>query len=175
MDTRNIMKKIHYFWKPEPVIYIRVWNGVVTYVGETCDIKQGRPFRYDTDIGNYDKIYTIKACKNDERRRYWEAYCVVKFKPLLQKKIKGYYKKLEKNITEEQIHKNTEKKFPIFNKNNLDNMIKQELKRKILACENLISAEKNLKLLKKERSKHENNSIRTTRHWQDNNVVEQSR
>ena len=130
------MRKI-FTTKAEPVIYFRMWKGIIMYIGETSDLKRGRPFRKgDTDcelskseteintvldkigkrrfthkhlenldksqkirdnryIGEYDKIITIKASKNSKRRQYWEAYFIVKYKPICMSNISRYVKMLK--------------------------------------------------------------------------------
>ena len=166
-------------WKKEPelkpVIYFRIFNKQIMYIGETRNMYGLRPWRYDIDIGEYDYVITIPTCKNEKRRRYWEAYCIVKFKPIHNKNVKQYYTFINKPYSKEKINLHLKKIFPEFKKLNIDRMIKKEMQRKIYALENLISATKQIENLKKERSEYENNSIRTTRHWQDDNVVEQSR
>tara|TARA_R110000772_G_scaffold163730_1_gene275169 strand:+ start:42 stop:503 length:462 start_codon:yes stop_codon:yes gene_type:complete len=89
----------------EPVIYIRYMNGVVMYIGETKNWKRGRPFRdgasFDEkeNAGEYDKVRLLKANFNPERRRYWEAVLVTKYKPHNQQKVlKKYYKLTNKKI-----------------------------------------------------------------------------
>ena len=89
----------------EPVIYIRYVNGVVMYIGETKNWKGGRPFRdgasFDEkeNAGEYDKVRLLKANFNPERRRYWEAVLVTKYKPYNQQKVlKKYYKLAKKEI-----------------------------------------------------------------------------
>ena len=169
-------------WKKEPelkpVIYFRIFNKQIMYIGETRNMYGLRPWRYDMDIGEYDYVITIPTCKNEKRRRYWEAYCIVKFKPLHNKNFKKYYTLIYKKYNEEayeEYNLHLKKIYPEFKKSNIDRMIKKEMQRKLYALENLVSATKQIENLKKERSEYENNSIRTTRHWQDNNVVEQSR
>ena len=168
VDIFNTMKTT---WKekPElkPVIYFRILNKQIMYIGETRNMYGLRPWRYDMDIGEYDYVITIPACKNEKRRRYWEAYCIVKFKPLHNRNVKQYYTSINKSYSKEKINLHFKKKFPEFKKLNIDGMIKKEMQRKIYALENLVSATKQIENLKKERSEYENNSIRTTRNWKD--------
>jgi hypothetical protein len=108
------MRKV-FIKEDEPVIYFRFHNNVLMYIGETHDLRSGRPFRngheetigdkkflteveeavektdkrlvasYARYIGDYDKVITITASRNEKRRRYWEAYMVVKLQPLQQR------------------------------------------------------------------------------------------
>jgi len=94
--------------REEPVIYIRYVNGVVMYIGETKNWKGGRPFRdgasYDEkeNAGEYDRVRLLKASINPDRRRYWEAVLITKYKPYNQQKnLKKYYKLIKKNIEED--------------------------------------------------------------------------
>tara|TARA_R100000687_G_C6408921_1_gene145478 strand:+ start:401 stop:910 length:510 start_codon:yes stop_codon:yes gene_type:complete len=64
-----------------PVIYIRFYKDKVIYIGETSDSRQGRPVREDHNW-DIDKVIPLKACKNKDRRMYWEAYLICKFKPV---------------------------------------------------------------------------------------------
>tara|TARA_Y100000034_G_C6695655_1_gene306541 strand:- start:40 stop:576 length:537 start_codon:yes stop_codon:yes gene_type:complete len=81
-----------------PAIYIRMLGGKVMYVGETENWKMGRPTRVGSDIGEYDQVVILKACKNRKRRMYWEAFLVCKLGPLKQLRAKydGYL--LNRNI-----------------------------------------------------------------------------
>ena len=87
-------------WKKEPkikpVIYFRICNDQIMYIGETSNINGLRPWRYELEIGEYDYIITVPACSNERRRRYWEAYCIVKFKPLKNRNLKIYHTLLNK-------------------------------------------------------------------------------
>ena len=95
-------------WKKEPelkpVIYFRILNKQIMYIGETRNMYGLRPWRYDMDIGEYDYVITIPACKNEKRRRYWEAYCIVKFKPLHNRNVKQYYTSINKSYSKEKIN-----------------------------------------------------------------------
>ena len=93
----------------EPAIYIRYINGVVAYIGETKDWKKGRPFRDGTSFdekeitGDYDQVRLLKASFKPERRRYWEAVLVTKYKPFNQQKVlKKYYTLTKKNMVEDK-------------------------------------------------------------------------
>tara|TARA_R100000353_G_C6491954_1_gene191953 strand:+ start:77 stop:535 length:459 start_codon:yes stop_codon:yes gene_type:complete len=93
----------------EPAIYIRYVNGVVAYIGETKDWKKGRPFRDGTSFdekeitGDYDQVRLLKASFKPERRRYWEAVLVTKYKPFNQQKVlKKYYTLTKKNMVEDK-------------------------------------------------------------------------
>jgi hypothetical protein len=94
----------------EPVIYLRYINGVVSYIGETEDWKKGRPFRdggsFDQkdNTGDYDKVRLLKANINSERRRYWEAVLIIKYKPFNQQKVlKKYYTLTNKKIEKDEM------------------------------------------------------------------------
>ena len=155
--------------QPEPVIYFRFHKGALMYIGETQDLKQGRPFRdgdkdahkeshirfrkivhkkrlrttdfekiekmenklYDRYIGEYDKVITMKASKNPRRRKYWEAYFIVKYKPATMSGIDKYVKLLkgrnyklsgqekEKMLNGRKVHLNA------FSKANQESIIKK--------------------------------------------------
>jgi len=81
-----------------PAIYIRMLGGKVMYVGETENWKMGRPMRVDPDVGEYDQVVILKACKSRKRRMYWEAFLVCKLSPVKQLRVKydGYL--LNRNI-----------------------------------------------------------------------------
>ena len=74
-----------------PIIYIRCFKNQIIYIGETSNAKKGRPMREDT-TWEVDKVIPLKACKNKQRRMYWEAYLICKLKPLAMKasKYKNY-------------------------------------------------------------------------------------
>ncbi len=162
-------------WKKEPkikpVIYFRICNDQIMYIGETSNINGLRPWRYELEIGEYDYIITVPACSNERRRRYWEAYCIVKFKPLKNRNLKIYHTLLNKKYSEEEINLKLKKIFPDFRRKNLNRMIKTVMLKKIYALDNSIIATKQLKILKEERRQLENNCIRTTRHRKDRNFI----
>ena len=64
-----------------PVIYIRFCKNELIYIGETSDSRKGRHIRED-NTWEIDKVIPLKACKNKDRRMYWEAYLICKFKPV---------------------------------------------------------------------------------------------
>jgi hypothetical protein len=84
------MKKILYKSENYPIIYLRYFENNLIYIGESSNLFSGRHAREGIQPGNYDKIIIIKACKNDSRRRYWEAYLICKLKPRLQSEMKQY-------------------------------------------------------------------------------------
>ena len=67
-----------------PIIYLRYLNNELMYIGETSSFLKGRHAREDSIAGNYDVIKILKAPKKIKRRRYWEAYLIVKLKPFMQ-------------------------------------------------------------------------------------------
>jgi hypothetical protein len=176
------MKKV-FTKQMEPVIYFRFQNNVLMYIGETHDLRNGRPFRtaseitlcnkkslkneksfrkkdrngniYETYIGDYDKVITIKASRDVNRRRYWEASLIIKLQPF-QQNIKYYNSRLKrKNFSvneKEQIEMEKTKKWEVFKKNNKKKIIKILLTKKLYALKNLISAEKCLRLVRQERN-----------------------
>jgi len=157
MDTCNTMKKITKEAEKKPAIYLRVFNKQIMYIGETNNLNGSRPWRRDDAIGDYDHVITIPACNNEKRRRYWEAYCVVKFKPKKQKNIQNYYTILKKPKLEHPFFK--------FKREEINKKIKKETIKFIYAHQIFNSAFKQINLLKKERSKFENDCTRTTRNW----------
>ena len=105
----SILKQKIFDKAEEPAIYIRYINGVVAYIGETKDWKKGRPFRDGTSFdekeitGDYDQVRLLKASFKPERRRYWEAVLVTKYKPFNQQKVlKKYYTLTKKNMVEDK-------------------------------------------------------------------------
>tara|TARA_Y100000114_G_scaffold111074_1_gene104829 strand:+ start:389 stop:940 length:552 start_codon:yes stop_codon:yes gene_type:complete len=79
----------------EPMIYIRYNKGKIIYIGETGDCKNGRPFRDEFKLGDWDFVRLIRAPSDVKRRRYWEAYIICKLKPLNQN-IASYYTLVKK-------------------------------------------------------------------------------
>ena len=168
------MKKV-FAKQMEPVIYFRFQNNVLMYIGETHDLRTGRPFRteseitignkykktdrtgnlYKTYIGDYDKVITIKASRDINRRKYWEASLIIKLQPLRQN-IKYYNSRLKrKDLSaneKEQIKMEKTKKWEVFSKNNKKKIIKILLTKKLYALKNLVSAEKCLRSVRKERN-----------------------
>lgn len=84
------MKKILNKTENYPIIYLRYFENNLIYIGESLSLFCGRHAREDIQSGNYDKIVMIKACKNEKRRRYWEAYLICKLKPKFQSEMKQY-------------------------------------------------------------------------------------
>ena len=81
-----------------PAIYIRIFKKKVMYVGETGNWKMGRPIRVDSNVGEYDQVVILKACKNKKRRMYWEAFLVCKLNPVKQMTEKYDSYLLNRNI-----------------------------------------------------------------------------
>ena len=120
-----------------PIIYLRIKGEEVFYIGETDDLRQGRPFRNgDTDqekeqIGDYNYVICLNAPKNKKRREYWEACLIVKYKPLMQN-IEYYLKRLKcfnahtQKETEEHQAKAVDR-FTTYNNNNLRKNIKRHM------------------------------------------------
>ena len=116
----------------EPVIYIRYSNGVIMYIGEKKNWKRGRHFRdgasFDEkeNAGEYDKVRLLKANFNPERRRYWEAVLVTKYKPYNQQKVlKKYYKLAKKEIIKDsEILAHIKDKIKIMRENTNDRLKK---------------------------------------------------
>ena len=110
----------------EPAIYIRYMNGVIAYIGETKDWKKGRPFRDGSSFdekeitGDYDKVRILKASFKPERRRYWEAVLVTRYKPYNQQKaLKKYYSIAKKDmIKDKELSVNIANKAKAMRKNN---------------------------------------------------------
>ena len=78
---RKIRKIIDFTGDKIPVIYIRLYKDKIIYIGETADSRKGRPVR-EEPTWDIDKVILLKACKNKNRRMYWEAYLICKFKPV---------------------------------------------------------------------------------------------
>ena len=110
----------------EPAIYIRYMNGVIAYIGETKDWKKGRPFRDGSSFdekeitGDYDKVRILKASFKPERRRYWEAVLVTRYKPYNQQNaLKKYYTLAKKDmIKDKELSVNIANKAKAMRKNN---------------------------------------------------------
>ncbi len=76
----KIIKKIEDY----AVIYLRYLNNQLLYIGESQSFIKSRHCREDNSIGDFDLIKILKAPKNVQRRRYWEAYLICKLKPIKQ-------------------------------------------------------------------------------------------
>ena len=77
----KIIKKIEDY----AVIYLRYLNNQLLYIGESQSFIKSRHCREDNSIGDFDLIKILKAPKNVQRRRYWEAYLICKLKPIKQR------------------------------------------------------------------------------------------
>jgi hypothetical protein len=71
--------------KDFPVIYLRYLNKRLIYVGESSSFLKSRHIREDIQAGDFDVVKILKAPKNRDRRRYWEAWLVCKLKPIKQR------------------------------------------------------------------------------------------
>ena len=114
----------------EPAIYVRYMNGVVVYIGETKNWKKGRPFRDGSSFdekeitGDYDKVRILKASFKPERRRYWEAVLITKYKPYNQQKVlKKYYALTKKDmIKDKELYVDVANKTKVMRKNTNDKL-----------------------------------------------------
>ena len=86
---------------PKPCIYLRYLNGELCYIGESANELNGRPYRNEKH-DSWDKCKILKASSNNERRKYWEAWLIVKLKPKRQS-VKQYSSVLSKLSNDEQI------------------------------------------------------------------------
>ena len=94
--------------KDYPVIYLRYLNNRLMYVGESYSFLKSRHLRIDKSVGDFDIVKTLKAPKNLKRRHYWEAYLILKLKPLYQLNNKIYkyrYDKANNIKTHKRYHK----------------------------------------------------------------------
>ena len=76
-----------------PVIYIRYYQNVVMYIGETSDMQGNRPFRVEKN-NLYDKVRLLNASANTDLRRKWEAKLIVRLKPKTQR-LNPYLKRAQ--------------------------------------------------------------------------------
>jgi hypothetical protein len=67
-----------------PIIYIRIKNNKVMYIGESRGLLTNRHIREEEGIGDFDVVIILKAPLNIRRRRYWEAYLITKLTPAKQ-------------------------------------------------------------------------------------------
>jgi|TARA_Y100000114_G_scaffold70497_1_gene64469 hypothetical protein len=122
----------------EPVIYIRYYKGNILYIGETSDLRMGRPFREKNKsyenirIGDWDKIRLLKASNDPNKRRWWEAWLICKLKPKnqkinLYKRIidkENYVKECEENyMSEKSIEEKKEILKKLRRKNNKERTV----------------------------------------------------
>lgn len=94
--------------KDFPTIYLRYLNGMLMYIGESSSFIKARHVREDNLIGDFDIVKVLKAPKNLDRRRYWEAYLILKLKPSYQINLKTYkyrYDKANNIKTHKRYHK----------------------------------------------------------------------
>jgi len=84
--------------KKEPCIYLRYFKEDLQYIGESSDTITGRPFRKTESNHQWDKCRILKAPKDKDRRRYWEAVLIVKLKPKTQKIVLYQNKLKDTNI-----------------------------------------------------------------------------
>jgi|1048.fasta_scaffold05012_7 hypothetical protein len=71
--------------KDFPVIYLRYLGKQLIYVGESSSFLKSRHLREDIQAGDFDTVKILKAPRNKDRRRYWEAWLVCKLKPIKQR------------------------------------------------------------------------------------------
>ena len=63
-----------------PCIYLRYYNDELYYIGECIDELNGRPYRNE-EHNPWEKCRILKASSDTKRRRWWEAWLIVKLKP----------------------------------------------------------------------------------------------
>jgi hypothetical protein len=71
--------------KDFPVIYLRYLNNQIIYIGESFSFLKSRHLRDDYQAGDFDTVKVLKAPRDKDRRRYWEAWLVCKLKPIKQR------------------------------------------------------------------------------------------
>lgn len=74
--------------KDFPVIYLRYLKGKLVYIGESLSFIRARHAREDTMkewVGDFDVVKILRAPKNKQRRKYWEAWLICKLNPMNQK------------------------------------------------------------------------------------------
>jgi len=91
----------------QPAIYIHYYQGEVQYVGETVNVYDGRPFRASRGEP-VDTIRWLRASGNDNARKKWEAYLIVRLNPARQdvghyegRAMESGYKQSEKRWIEQ--------------------------------------------------------------------------
>ena len=112
---KKIIKNFLKNFKQKPVIYIRFKNNKITYIGETNDIFTLRAFRFK-ELGemllekdDFDEVRILYSSKNYERRLYWEAVLILKYKPIYQTNIKIYKGRIRNFINKKNnipLHRN---------------------------------------------------------------------
>jgi hypothetical protein len=109
------------------------------FFGETISFLKSRHLREDIiQAGNFDCVKILKAPKDTNRRRYWEAVLVLKLKPSQQSNISKYIglvKKLNNNEFVKTPVENKEKGFEKVLDNN-------KLEMKIIAYRHLMEFKK---------------------------------
>jgi len=74
--------------KDFPVIYLRYLKGKLVYIGESSSFIRARHARENTPkewVGDFDVVKILRAPKNKQRRKYWEAWLICKLNPMNQK------------------------------------------------------------------------------------------
>ena len=126
---RLIIKKEDLVQKP--IVYIRIKNNKVLYVGESKSVLQNRHIREEEDIGDFDEVICLKASSNDRRRRYWEAYLIVKLNPENQtvSRYKSFLYKANTGLAPSEVYKksvrpkNLEELDKLTKKNNMRGVV----------------------------------------------------
>jgi hypothetical protein len=101
--------------KDFPVIYLRYLKGDLMYIGESYSFLKARHVRDSAEAGDFDIVKILKAPKKLELRHYWEAYLVLKLKPLMQLNSKMYqyrYDKRNNTKVKKRYHKTGSRKNP---------------------------------------------------------------
>ena len=131
-----IQEKTTYF----PVIYLRYLNGKLVYIGESFSFIKARHAREDTireSIGDFDVVKILRAPKNKQRRKYWEAWLICKLKPINQRS------ELYKHLVERENGREWKKPKKIFNLHDkLKFNIKQNTYARLIKIKQLIEITK---------------------------------
>ena len=122
---RKNRKVIELTGDKSPVIYIRFCKDELIYIGETSDSRKGRHLRED-NTWKIDKVIPLKACKNKDRRMYWEAYLICKFKPVAMNtgKYKIYLLKRNNKKPSNELKQEVKKLKNQWTENALENLEK---------------------------------------------------
>ena len=127
--------------KDFPVIYLRYLKGRLIYIGESISFIKARHAREDTMkewVGDFDVVKILKASKNKQRRKYWEAWLICKLSPINQKT------ELYKHLIERANGREWKKPKKIFNLHDkLRLNIKQNTYARLIKMKQLIEITKN--------------------------------
>ena len=66
-------------------IYLRYYNNELYYIGESVNELNGRPYR-NVEDNPWDRCRILKAPVDSKRRKYWEAWLIVRLEPRKQNK-----------------------------------------------------------------------------------------